>query len=38
MALTVEDWLVEAESLLEKKAVNEAVDLLNRIGEWNRYA
>ena len=33
MALTVGDWLVEAESLLEKKSVNEAVDLLNRIGK-----
>ena len=35
MALTVGDWILEAESLLEKKSVNEAVDLLNRIGEPN---
>lgn len=35
MAVTVavDDWLVEAEALLEKKSVNEAVDLLNRIGK-----
>ena len=38
MALSVSDWLVEAESLLEKKSVNEAVDLLNRIGESNLHA
>ena len=33
MALTVGDWVLEADSLLEKKSVNEAVDLLNRIGK-----
>lgn len=38
MALSVSDWLIEAESLLEKKSVNEAVDLLNRIGESSVHA
>ena len=35
MALSVGDWILEADSLLEKKSVNEAIDLLNRIGEPN---
>lgn len=34
MALTVGDWILEADALLEKKSVNEAVDLLNRIGKF----